>query len=89
MPSPFKGFLWVFTMVTLFGLLVGTLNLMSPDAVYIPFGTDADGNPQSAEGMDGVIASVLSSAVLGIFFGSIAALFAWLFRLGVRKSKGE
>ena len=86
MPSPFKGFLWVFGMVVLFGLLVGTLNLLNPEAVHIPFGVDEDGETLSAEGLDGIIASVLSSAVLGIFFGAVAALFAWLFRLGVNQS---
>lgn len=85
MPSPWKSFLWVLGMTTLFGLLVGTLNLMNPDAVYIPFGTDTDGNPQSAKGIDGVIASTLSSMVLGAFFGCLAALLAWVFRLGVKR----
>lgn len=86
MPSPGKGFVWVFGMTVLFGLLVGTLNLLNPDAVHIPFGTDLNGNPQSAEGIDGVIAATLSSAVLGLIFGGLAALLAWLFRIGVRKS---
>ena len=59
MPSPLKGFLWVFGMVLVFGLLVGTLNLLNPNAVHIPFGVDHEGNPQSAEGIDGIIASLL------------------------------
>ena len=85
MPSPLSGFLWVFIMATLFGLLVGTLNLLNPQAVHIPFGVDADGNPQSAEGLDGLIASVLSSGVLGIFFGVVAAIFCLIFRVLVKK----
>ena len=85
MPSPLQGFIWVFGMTVLFGILVGTLNLLSPDAVHIPFGVDSEGRPQSAEGMDGVIASTLSSAVLGLFFGAIAATAAWLFRFGVNR----
>ena len=87
MPSPYKGFIWVFGMTLLFGILVGTLNLLNPEAVHIPFGRDAQGNPQSAEGMDGLIASTLSSGVLGVVFGSLAAVFAWLFRLGFQPKK--
>ncbi|MEM9279570.1 MAG: hypothetical protein AAGA76_13435 [Pseudomonadota bacterium] len=86
MPSPVKGFVWVFGMTVLFGLLVGTLNLLNPDAVHIPFGTDENGNAQSAEGLDGVIAATASSAVLGIIFGGLAAIIAWMFRAGVNKA---
>ena len=86
MPSPLKGFIWVCGMTVLFGVLVGTLNLLNPDAVHIPFGVDSDGNPQSAEGIDGVIASTLSSAALGVFFGAVAAVFAWLFGAAVGKA---
>ena len=82
MPSPKRSFLWVFFMITLFGLLVGTLNLWNPQAVHIPFGK----NGESAEGMDGLIASVLSSGVLGIFFGIVAAMFCWLFHVLVRRT---
>ena len=87
MPSPFKSFCYIFTLITLFGLLVGTLNLWNPELVYIPFGVDENGNPQSAEGVDGVLASVLSGAVLGVFFGILAAIFAWLFKAGVKRAK--
>ncbi|MEM9332306.1 MAG: hypothetical protein AAGA53_13340 [Pseudomonadota bacterium] len=89
MPSPFKGFLWVFGMTVIFGILVGTLNLLNPEAVHIPFGRDNEGNPQSAEGMDGLIASTLSSGVLGTIFGSIAALIAWLFRWMLQPKKNQ
>lgn len=65
---------------------MGTLNLLNPDAVHIPFGVDEKGNPQSAEGIDGVIASTLSSLVLGVIFGCLAALIAWLFRKGLAKT---
>ncbi len=81
MPKPLSAFFWIFVLVTLFGLLVGTLNLLNPKAVHIPFGP----NGESAEGLDGVLASVLSSGVLGIFFGLVAAGFAWLFRAGVNR----
>ncbi len=87
MPSPIKGFVWVCGMTVLFGILVGTLNLLNPDAVHIPFGTDSQSNAQSAEGMDGVIASTLSSLVLGVFFGTIAAFVAWLFSIGVKRAQ--
>ena len=87
MPSPWKGFVWVCGMTVLFGILVGTLNLLNPEAVHIPFGTDSHGNPQSAEGMDGLLASIVSSTVLGVFFGSFAALIAWGFRIGVKRIK--
>lgn len=86
MPKPLNGFLWVFCLTLLFGLLVGTLNLMNPEAVHIPFGVDEQGNPQSAEGLDGILASLASSAVLGIVFGSLAFIFAWMFRAGVSKT---
>ncbi len=81
MPSPLKSFLVIFGVICLFGLLVGTLNIMSPKAVHIPFGP----NGESAEGLDGIIASVLSSGVLGIVFGSLAALIAWIFGKGVKR----
>lgn len=81
MVSPFKAFLVIFGVVCLFGLLVGTLNLMSPDAVFIPFGP----NGESAEGLDGIIASVLSSSVLGLVFGTLAAIIAAVFSSGVKR----
>lgn len=65
---------WLFVVITLLGLLVGTLNLLNPAAVHIPFGP----NGESAEGLDGVIASVASSAVLGLVIGLPAALISWL-----------
>lgn len=65
---------WIFLVITLLGLLVGTLNLLNPAAVHIPFGP----NGESAEGLDGVIASVASSAVLGVVIGVPAALLSWL-----------
>ena len=83
MPSPFKVFFWIFSSITLLGLLAGTLNLMNPKAVYIPNGQPGSG----AEGLDGVIAFVLSSGALGLSFGAIAALVAWLTRAGVNKAK--
>lgn len=86
MPTPIKGFVWVFGLTVLFGLLAGTLNLWNPLAVHIPFGLDENGNKQSAEGMDGVIAATLSAGVLGIVFGGLAALFAWLFGFGVKRA---
>lgn len=61
---------WIFLVITLLGLLVGTLNLLNPQAVHIPFGP----NGESAEGLDGVLASVASSAVLGLVLGLPAAL---------------
>ena len=82
MPKPFKAFLWIFGMMCLFGLLVGTLNLLNPSAVFIPFGPDGE----SAEGIDGIIASVLSSGVLGLIIGTLAAFLAWLFRSGVNRA---
>ena len=69
-------------LVVMFGVLVGTLNMLNPDAVHIPFGPDGE----SAEGLDGLIASVASSAVLGLLFGAVAAFFAWLFRAGVNRA---
>ena len=85
MPSPFKAFWVIFLVLCLFGLLVGTLNLMNPKAVFIPFGPDGE----SAEGLDGIITSVLSSAVLGLVFGGLAALLAAIFGAGVKKMNKE
>ncbi len=82
MPSPFKAFFWILGVMSLFGLLVGTLNLMSPDLVFIPFGPDGE----SAEGLDGILASTLSSAALGVVIGAIAALLALIFRHGVNRA---
>ena len=65
---------WIFLVIALLGLLVGTLNLLNPAAVHIPFGP----NGESAEGLDGIIASVASSAVFGIVIGVPAALLSWL-----------
>jgi ABC-type Fe3+ transport system permease subunit len=83
MPGPLRVFLWIFVMLSLFGLLVGTLNIMSPQAVHIPFGK----NGESAEGLDGLLASLLSSMVLGVFFGAFAAFLAWLTGKGVKKGR--
>ena len=85
MPSPITGFKWVFGMTTLFGLLVGTLNLLNPEAVHIPFGDQGE----SAEGMDGIIASVLSSAVLGLVFGVFAAILCWITGKLVQRAKSD
>ena len=65
---------WIFLVITLLGLLVGTLNLLNPAAVHIPFGP----NGESAEGLDGIVASVASSAVLGLVIGVPAALLSRL-----------
>lgn len=78
------AFAWVAGMIMLFGILTGTLNLLNPEAVHIPFGPDGE----SAEGMDGVLAATLSSAVLALLFGSLAALLSWLAAMGVKKSGG-
>ncbi len=86
MPSPLKSFFYIFVLITLFGLLVGTLNLLSPDLVHIPFGVDENGNPQSAEGLDGILTGLFSGGALGIFFGLVAAFFAWIFKAGVNKA---
>lgn len=85
MVSPLKAFLVIFGVICLFGLLVGTLNLMSPEAVFIPFGP----NGESAEGLDGIIASVLSSGVLGLVFGAIAAIIAAIFGVGVKRMNNK
>lgn len=87
MPSPGRSFFYVFVIMCLFGLLVGMLNVHNPDAVHIPFGVDENGTAQSAEGLDGILAATLSAGVLGIVFGSLAALLAWLFGLGFREKE--
>ncbi len=85
MPTPLKSFMVIFGVLCLLGLFVGTLNLMNPAAVHIPFGPDGE----SAEGLDGIITSVASSAVLGVVFGGIAAIIAVIFRFGVRRMNDE
>ncbi|MBL4726516.1 MAG: hypothetical protein JKY83_07565 [Rhizobiaceae bacterium] len=82
MPKPLNAFLWIFCAIIAFGVLVGLLNLWNPQAVHIPFGP----NGESAEGLDGMIASVLSSGVLGLIFGLLAALITWVFKAGVNKA---
>jgi len=86
-PTPFQGFMWIFGVTLLFGLLVGTLNLMNPEAVHIPFGRDENGVPQSAEGIDGILTSLASSAALGLLFGTFAAGLSFLFSLFFGKVK--
>ena len=85
MPSPLKSFFVIFGVLCLFGLLVGTLNLMNPKAVHIPFGP----NGESAEGLDGIITSVLSSAVLGIVFGGLAAIIALIFNSILKRTNNK
>ena len=63
------------------GLLSGTLNMMNPKAVYIPNGEPGSG----FEGIDGVIAAVLSSAVVGSVFGVVAIIIAMIFGYGTKK----
>lgn len=85
MPRPLNAFLWIFFAILSFGVLVGLLNLWNPQAVHIPFGA----NGESAEGLDGLIASVLSSGVLGLVFGLLAACIAWIFTAGTNKANEE
>lgn len=63
------------------GLLSGTLNMMNPKAVYIPNGEGGSG----FEGIDGVIAAVLSSGVVGFVFGIVGILIAMIFGYGTKK----
>lgn len=74
MPFPLKVLAWFVLFMGALGLLVGTLNMLNPDAVHIPFGP----NGESAEGIDGVMAATLSSLVLGFVLGIPAALLTWL-----------
>ncbi|MGB7286547.1 MAG: hypothetical protein WBC71_06420, partial [Salaquimonas sp.] len=74
MPFPLKVLIWIMLFMGTLGLLVGTLNLMNPSAVHIPFGP----NGESAEGLDGIIASVLSSTIFGLIIGIPAAFLTWL-----------
>ena len=76
MATHFKVLLWITLFMGTLGLLVGTLNLMNPTAVHIPFGP----NGESAEGIDGIIASVLSSVIFGLILGIPAALLTWFVR---------
>lgn len=73
MPFPLKVLVWFVLFMGTLGLLVGTLNLLNPQAVHIPFGP----NGESAEGLDGIIASVVSSVVWGLILGIPAALLTW------------
>lgn len=83
MPSPFRVFFWITFAFTLVGLLIGTLNLHNPEAVHIPFGPDGE----SAEGIDGLIAAILSSLVLGLLIGGLAAFLAWATNAGVKRGR--
>ena len=55
--------------------------MMSPKAVYIPNGEPGSG----FEGIDGVIAGVLSATVMGVVFGILGMLIALLFGYGTQK----
>jgi hypothetical protein len=83
MPFPLKVFVWIVLFMGMLGLLVGTLNLLNPQAVHIPFGP----NGESAEGIDGVIAATLSSLVFGLIIGIPAGLLTWLVSPKVGKPK--
>lgn len=63
------------------GLLTGTLNMMNPKAVYIPNGEPGPG----FEGIDGVIAAVLSTSVLGTVIGILGVFIALLFKYSTKK----
>jgi len=54
---------------------------MNPKGVYIPNGEPGPGH----EGLDGVIAAVLSSSVLGLAFGLVGVVIAWLLGSGMKK----
>ena len=84
MPFPLKVLTWIVLFMGSLGLLVGTLNLLNPDAVHIPFGA----NGESAEGFNGIIASTLSSVVFGVILGIPAALLTWLIAPG-RRAKAK
>lgn len=76
-----KVFFWICFPIILFGLFAGTLNMMNPKAVYIPNGELGSG----FEGIDGVIAGVLSASVVGVVFGLLGMLIALIFGYGTQK----
>ncbi len=85
MAFPLKVVIWFVLFMGSLGLLVGTLNMLNPEAVHIPFGP----NGESAEGFDGILASTLSSVVFGLILGIPAALLTWWIaprKLGKRKT---
>lgn len=77
----FKVFFWICFPIMVLGLLSGTLNIMSPEAVYIPNGKPGPG----FEGIDGVIAAVLSASILGAVFGLLGLCISMLFGLITKK----
>lgn len=81
MSFPLKVLLWIVLFMASLGLLVGMLNILNPQAVHIPFGP----NGERATGVDGLIASTLSSATMGVILGIPAALLTWL--VGPKKKR--
>lgn len=76
-----RVFFWICFPIMVLGLLSGTLNMMNPKAVYIPNGEPGSG----FEGIDGVIAAVLSSGVIGSVFGIVGIFIAMIFGYGTKK----
>ncbi len=74
MPFPLKVLIWIVLFMGSLGLLVGMLNIMNPQAVYIPSGVDGS----KAVGLEGVIASTVSSLTMGLILGIPAAFLTWL-----------
>lgn len=74
MPFPLKVLVWIVLFMGSLGLLVGMLNILNPQAVYIPFGP----NGVSAVGVDGLIASTVSSIAVGLILGVPAAILIWV-----------
>ena len=79
MPTPLMAFGWMFGVITLFGLLVGLLNLIYTESIFIP-----GPSGESAEGLKGFLSATLAAAITGLVFGSAAAYKAWLFGSEVR-----
>lgn len=77
----FGVFFWICFPIMVLGLLAGTLNMMSPKAVYIPNGEPGPG----FEGIDGVIAAVLSASIVGIIFGVLGLFIAMFFGVITKK----
>lgn len=85
LPFPVKVMLWIVLFLGALGLLAGTLNLLNPKAVFIPGGSA----PSGLEGIEGLIASLLSSLAMGFIIGVPAGVLTWLLDKSTKKKTKE
>ena len=67
-----KAFRWVFIVCFGFGILVGVIKLIAPDAASVTL------NGEEVTGINAVLTSGVLGAVLGVIFGAIISVIVKL-----------